>query len=116
MRPEGENFRAVVVCTFSNAEVLKVTVEEKKDMIVVTAPYEASCGYPFHIGDEYLVYASIRRGELETSICDRTRPLEKGTLKKGTDGSSINDFVLDDSGKKEAAAVRAFLKKKPNLK
>ncbi len=113
MRPEGQFTREVVVCTFANAEVLKGADEPTKDMVIVTAPHEASCGYSFRIGSEYLVYATIRRGELETSICDRTCLLESFVLKKGADGSSISDFVRDESGKKETAEVRALMKKGP---
>jgi hypothetical protein len=37
------------------------------------------CGYPFKVGDIYLVYASRNKdnGILYTGICSRTRPLEK---------------------------------------
>lgn len=35
------------------------------------------CGYPFELGKTYLIYAMQRDGQLTTSICSRTRLLEK---------------------------------------
>lgn len=35
------------------------------------------CGYPFELGQTYLVYATQPDDRLTTSICSRTRPLDK---------------------------------------
>ena len=45
------------------------------DAIVATSDSGASCGYPFVVGREYLVYAYEREGRLFVSLCSRTRPL-----------------------------------------
>jgi len=34
------------------------------------------CGHEFELGDYYLVYADERNGDLWTSICARTNPVE----------------------------------------
>lgn len=43
---------------------------------VITGAGGGDCGYRFHKGQEYLVYATEDRdGQLRTSVCTRTRPL-----------------------------------------
>ena len=36
-----------------------------------------SCAYEFEVGQEYLVYAEVIRGQLEVSKCSRTQYLDK---------------------------------------
>lgn len=45
------------------------------NLVIVTARHSVSCGFPFEVGQEYLVYARAVEGELHTSICSRTAPL-----------------------------------------
>ena len=46
-----------------------------KTQWVRTAQSGVSCGYEgFHVGDEYLVYASGTVEDLQTSLCSRTKP------------------------------------------
>jgi len=45
------------------------------NLVIVTARHSVSCGFPFEVGEEYLVYARAAGGELHTSICSRTAPL-----------------------------------------
>ena len=45
------------------------------DAIVATSDSTASCGYPFAVGREYLVYGYEREGRLVVSLCSRTRLL-----------------------------------------
>ncbi|NLF11026.1 MAG: hypothetical protein GX597_04480 [Anaerolineaceae bacterium] len=45
------------------------------NLVIVTARHSVSCGFPFEVGEEYLVYARAVEGELHTSICSRTAPL-----------------------------------------
>ena len=40
---------------------------------------EPMCGFPFEVGGEYLVYALLEDGALETSICSRTSSLAAAT-------------------------------------
>jgi hypothetical protein len=44
---------------------------------IATGSSGADCGYPFEVGDRYLVYAHDSGGTLSTGICSRTRPLSK---------------------------------------
>ena len=48
---------------------------EYTTLVVHTAPGEASCGYEFKIGTEYLVYARGTEANLQTSLCSRTQLL-----------------------------------------
>ncbi|MCK4510556.1 HEAT repeat domain-containing protein [bacterium] len=59
--------------------VLEVWKGELADTVAVrTARSSASCGYPFTIGTQYLIYADTRAdtGCLRTNLCTRTKPLE----------------------------------------
>ena len=44
---------------------------------VLTGRGGGDCGYPFKVGETYLVYASKVNGSLQTGICSRTRPLDQ---------------------------------------
>lgn len=44
-------------------------------LVIVTARHSVSCGFPFEVGEEYLVYARAADGELHASMCSRTAPL-----------------------------------------
>jgi hypothetical protein len=44
-------------------------------MVVTTAHDSSSCGYPFHSGEAYLVYASDQGAGLTTYLCSRTTSL-----------------------------------------
>lgn len=46
-----------------------------EQIIVSTARMEASCGFEFKKGAEYLVYASDFKHRLSTSLCSRTKAL-----------------------------------------
>jgi predicted small secreted protein len=65
----------VLVCTFVVVARIK-GIAEQKEVVLVTSTQGSACGFPFEIGSKYLVYASVFRGELETSICRRTRQLD----------------------------------------
>ena len=42
-----------------------------------TASSHVACGYDFSVGNEYLVYASGEKGNLQVSVCSRTQELAK---------------------------------------
>ncbi|UFJ39722.1 hypothetical protein LOK74_16905 [Brevibacillus humidisoli] len=74
-------FRAKVVDIEQRAENLVVTLKADRSwkgeipsqVIVHTALHEASCGFGFEEGKEYLVYATNEKGQQwETSLCSRT--------------------------------------------
>lgn len=49
---------------------------EYTPVLITTSGYGGSCGFPFQIGGEFLIYAYRGEGdELSTSICSRTTPL-----------------------------------------
>ena len=59
--------------------VLEVWKGELADTVALrTARSSASCGYPFEIGTQYLIYADTRAGTgcLRTNLCTRTKRLE----------------------------------------
>lgn len=84
----------VLVCTFSVAAPIKGVTPGKIEVVVITALQGSACGFPFEIGSSYLVYASVFRNELETSICRRTR-------------------LFDTVGKNEAEEARQVATKGP---
>ncbi len=67
----------------SSANPVKVTFEvskvwkgpSSKNVVITTALNEASCGYSFKEGREYIVYAHGKENELSTGICSRTKLL-----------------------------------------
>jgi hypothetical protein len=65
-------------------------VESAKQQSVVTNQSVATCGYPLHIQNEYLIYASngtqpqertgfALEGQLIVTMCSRTSPLKTGS-------------------------------------
>ena len=42
------------------------------EFVSITTVPEGLCGYPFSVGETYLVYAQRRSGELVADICSRT--------------------------------------------
>ena len=53
----------------------------QSQVTVLTGSGGGDCGYPFKVGEEYLVYASrhVESGDLTTGICSRTRKIEDAT-------------------------------------
>lgn len=49
---------------------------EQAHVVLHTASNSAACGVNLEIGSEYLVYATENEGQLHTSLCSRTAPLE----------------------------------------
>jgi hypothetical protein len=46
--------------------------------VFTTLPFGA-CGFPFQVGERYLVYARRDKGKLTTSICTRTKSFERAS-------------------------------------
>lgn len=65
----------------SSADPVKVTFEvskiwkgfDYKILVITTARSEASCGYSFKQGEEYIVYTRGEENELNTGLCSRTK-------------------------------------------
>lgn len=51
--------------------------EPAQSLIVQTAATTAMCGYPFKVGQIYLVYVNHRQGRLQTNQCSRTSLLSQ---------------------------------------
>jgi hypothetical protein len=57
-------------------EVSRIWKGQKRPQIVVmTSNSSASCGYSFQKTEQYLVYASRQKSQLETGLCSGTKPL-----------------------------------------
>jgi hypothetical protein len=63
-----------VAVHFSVSEIFAGRVIAEKDTIVFTGVGGGDCGYPFVVGQSYLVYASASPEKLATSICSQTGP------------------------------------------
>lgn len=59
---------------FSVTENFRGPAIPGREMVVYTGTTEAGCGYPFTVGTNYLVYASVYKDELRTGICTPTAP------------------------------------------
>jgi len=59
--------------------------------VVRTNPDSASCGYPFHVGTTFLVWARSSSGVLTTHLCDRTKPT--GMVETETDLRHLRDLA-----------------------
>ena len=71
----------------SSADPLEVTVEVKtvwkgnvpERTMVVTALEDASCGYPFQVARDYLIYVHEDAALAPVHLCSRTQPLWEAT-------------------------------------
>jgi hypothetical protein len=106
--PQGE--REVIECEFSIGAALKGIEVGREKITIITSPHGAACGYPFRIGDEYLVYARKEAKELETDVCMRTRPLV--IIDEKQDFSNLSKIKGDDAMQTEVPFIREALKKK----
>ena len=61
------SFEFAVVEALAGVSSAKVTVR--------TAQHDGACGYPFEVGESYLVYATPVAGGYATGLCSRTRRL-----------------------------------------
>ncbi len=64
-------------CTLSAVHMWKGARPSGDSLVVETSAGSASCGYPFRLGRDYLVYCAGRTGRPSTGLCTRTRPLEQ---------------------------------------
>jgi hypothetical protein len=69
--------------TFAVTQVWKGPVYTT--LVVTTARESATCGFPFELNKDYLVYATGSETALETSLCSRTRPLDVPTIQQDLD-------------------------------
>ena len=65
------DFKIGVIDAFKGVTVKEVTVRESE--------HTAACGYPFRVGESYLVFARHRHGLYYSGICSRTQPLAVAT-------------------------------------
>ena len=66
--PSDTNFLLVKIRVESNWKG-----EERAEIVIVTGKGDGDCGFPFKVGESYLIYAyQIRNGHLSTNICQRT--------------------------------------------
>jgi hypothetical protein len=78
-----------------------------RQLVVTTVRDSASCGYPFQVGETYLVYATEQGAELTTNLCSRTNSISQAqsdlvalgpgtapTLDSAPQRSPINSLLL----------------------
>jgi hypothetical protein len=115
-RIEDNHRYEVRVCRFKVSERFKGIEDERKEFVVVTHMSGTACGFPFELGEEYLVYANTYRGDMYTSVCRRTRalvqPKEAAEIVPIPTFDPSHKTVLDESGRLEAEELRALLVKK----
>ncbi len=80
--PRALNFEEISAIFFNDVVNVKLSVQEAykgvsfNQVIVSTNSSEPACGFPFKIGEQYVVYANEHDGKLYTSICMRTLPVK----------------------------------------
>ncbi len=65
------DFKIGIIDAFKGVTVKEVTVRESE--------HTAACGYPFRVGESYLIFARHRDGRYYSGICSRTHPLAVAT-------------------------------------
>jgi hypothetical protein len=78
----------------------------EREVVVRTSVSTALCGYPFQVGEDYVVYADGEPGALRVSLCSRTVPErhaadDRAALGEGRPGAELPE--------PRAAAGRAWL-------
>ncbi|HEX5705134.1 MAG TPA: hypothetical protein VFX97_18185 [Pyrinomonadaceae bacterium] len=71
----AQSFPTRVAVHFSVTETLRGAINSDKETVIFTGAGGGDCGYPFIVGQTYLVYASTYQDQLTTSICTQTRPV-----------------------------------------
>jgi hypothetical protein len=66
--------RSQYAVRFSEAEIFRGGPAKGGELVVYTGLGGGDCGYPFVVGERYLVYASTFNGHLGTGICAPTSP------------------------------------------
>lgn len=78
--PRSLDTRELSASLFGGMVDVTLTVQEaykgvsSKEVVVSTNRAESACGFPFKMGEQYVVYANEQKGKLFTSICQRTLP------------------------------------------
>lgn len=90
-----------VTVTFDVSKIWKGS--ESQTIVITTAREDASCGYTFEKGKEYIVYAYGEENELGTNICTRTNMLANAQedLQELGEGKIITDISTNDKEPKE---------------
>lgn len=80
---------------------------EHEHVEVVTAVSGAACGYPFAVGQSYLVYASGVEGEAyRVGLCSRTRPMADADDDRALLGSGVVPVDIEDDPEADPPTVR----------
>lgn len=84
---------------------------EHESVEIVTANNSAACGFPFEVGQHYLVYAGQDEADLGVSLCSRTARMDDANEDRQLLGSgTIPVDVQDDADEptpREPPATRA---------
>lgn len=101
----GRVIEIVEPSDFTLQEDLLVTVDvssvwkgDPRQVIAVsTGSHDGLCGFPFSLGEQYLVYGFSWEEGLHTGICGRTRPLSAATEDIQQLGDPVATWAVDDS-------------------
>lgn len=104
---EGEH--EVIECEFKVSTALKGAAAAGEKVMIITGTSGPSCGYPFRIGEEFLVYARVVGSRLETNVCMRTR--QRIIIDESQDFSEGSTIKGDDAMETEVPHIREALKK-----
>ena len=84
-----------VLVTFDVSSVWKGEAEQV--VAVTTGRHGGVCGYPFRLGEQYVVYGNLWEGGLHTGLCTRTNTLDAATEDTQQLGDPIAVWPLDDT-------------------
>ena len=97
-----------VEVSFNVTEVWKG--ELTPTLVINTGPHSAACGYPFEIGQDYLIYAHGRNNtRLGASLCSRTTLLSNAEADLVELGDGAPPTLKDPYHQKAASRLRLFL-------
>jgi len=87
------NLLSLLLGTTASLRVIEVFKGELGEEVTLQMnfAFPGGCSYSFRVGERYLVYAYQRDGHFGTSICSRTRPIQKAEddldfLRRAKDG------------------------------
>ena len=95
VEPADFTMQEDILVTFATSSVWKG--EAGQVIAVSTGPHDGLCGFPFSLGERYLVYGFSWNGGLHTGLCGRTRPLSAATEDIGQLGNPVASWPGDNS-------------------
>jgi hypothetical protein len=103
---------------FSSVEILRGKIKPDEATTLYTGRGGGDCGYPFVVGERYVVYAVNLQGHLATAICTQTAPAATMSatireLRKLRDEGRSDDLFGNISIAPRNASVEGWLTARP---